>query len=248
MRNPAPNRTVRRPLIRLGALAIQHWAFAQEQRDIRRPIVSEEITACRELLQPPSQLPQCTWEQRWACLSSSHPTPGTSAGNVQSTSAQRLMGDFTPKLAELTDTVLFGDVWARPGLSPRDRSLITVSALIAMNRPDQLRSHLVRARENGLKNEELVETITHLAFYAGWPNAVTAVSVGQAHSSCIPKPRISPWPQAKRFPSKHPAVGASVRRRNAFSRHSRRICAMTCSLPKKRAATMARNVSMPHSG
>ena len=89
------------------------------------------------------------------------------------------MGDIAPKLAELTDNVLYADVWARPGLSPRDRSLVTVSALIAMNRPDQLRSHLARARDNGVTQEEIIEAITHLAFYAGWPNAVTAVSVAK---------------------------------------------------------------------
>lgn len=83
------------------------------------------------------------------------------------------MGDIAPKLADLTDSVLFGDVWERPGLSMRDRSLATVSALIAMNRPDQLRPHLVRVRENGMTQDELIETITHLAFYAGWPSAVT---------------------------------------------------------------------------
>jgi 4-carboxymuconolactone decarboxylase len=93
--------------------------------------------------------------------------------------AQRLIGDFSPKLVELTDDVLFGDVWARPQLSPRDRSLVTVSALIAMNRPDQLRSHLARARENGVTRDELIETITHLAFYAGWPSAMTAVTVAK---------------------------------------------------------------------
>jgi 4-carboxymuconolactone decarboxylase len=97
----------------------------------------------------------------------------------QPSRAQQLMGDLAPKLAELTDDVLFGDVWERPELSKRDRSLATVAALIAMNRPDQLRSHLVRARENGVTQEELVETITHLAFYAGWPNAVTAVAVAR---------------------------------------------------------------------
>ncbi len=93
--------------------------------------------------------------------------------------AQQLMGDIAPKLAELTDNVLFGDVRARPGLSRRDRSLVTVSALIAMNRPDQLRSHMTLARQNGATEEELVETITHLAFYSGWPNAVTAVGVAR---------------------------------------------------------------------
>jgi 4-carboxymuconolactone decarboxylase len=95
------------------------------------------------------------------------------------TPAQRLIGDFSPKLVELTDDVLFGDVWARPQLSPRDRSLVTISALIAMNRPDQLRSHLVRARNNGVTQDEIVESITHLAFYAGWPSAITAVTVAK---------------------------------------------------------------------
>ena len=90
-----------------------------------------------------------------------------------------MIGDFAPKLVELTDDVLFGDVWARPQLSPRDRSLVTISALIAMNRPDQLRSHLVRARDNGVTQEEVVESITHLAFYAGWPSAITAVTVAK---------------------------------------------------------------------
>jgi 4-carboxymuconolactone decarboxylase len=98
---------------------------------------------------------------------------------AQATPAQRMFGDISPKLAELTDKVLFGDVWERPGLSKRDRSLVTVSALIAMNRPDQLRSHLQRARENGLTEAELVEAITHLAFYSGWPNAVTAITIAK---------------------------------------------------------------------
>jgi 4-carboxymuconolactone decarboxylase len=93
--------------------------------------------------------------------------------------SQGAIGDFAPKLAKLTDDVPFGDVWERTELSKRDRSLVTVSALIAMNRPDQLRGHLVRARENGVTLEELVETITHLAFYSGWPNAVTAIAVAR---------------------------------------------------------------------
>jgi 4-carboxymuconolactone decarboxylase len=97
----------------------------------------------------------------------------------QPTRAQRLMGDFSPKLAQLTDDVLYADVWARPQLSPRDRSLVTISALVAMNRPDQLRSHLARARDNGVTEDEIVESITHLAFYAGWPSAITAVTVAK---------------------------------------------------------------------
>ena len=101
------------------------------------------------------------------------------SSSEQPTAAQKLMGDIAPKLADLTDKVLFGDVWERPQLSQRDRSLVTVAALIAMNRPDQLRSHLARALTNGLTQEELVEAITHLAFYSGWPNAVTAVGVAR---------------------------------------------------------------------
>jgi 4-carboxymuconolactone decarboxylase len=107
----------------------------------------------------------------------SAPTASTQPG--QPTAAQRIVGDFAPKLGELTDEVLFGDVWARPQLSPRDRSLVTVSALIAMNRPEQLRSHLLRARANGVTEQELAEAMTHLAFYAGWPNALTAVTVAR---------------------------------------------------------------------
>lgn len=95
------------------------------------------------------------------------------------TRAQQLMGDIAPKMAELTDKVLYADVWERPQLSKRDRSLITVSALVAMNRPDQLRSHLELAKKNGVTEQELIETMTHLAFYAGWPNAVTAIGVAK---------------------------------------------------------------------
>lgn len=82
---------------------------------------------------------------------------------------------FAPKLMELTDEVLFGDIWERPGLSKRDRSLITVAALVALYRINELPSHLKRARANGISKDELVELFTHLAFYSGWPSAITAV-------------------------------------------------------------------------
>ena len=107
------------------------------------------------------------------------PAASDASATQQQSRAQQLMGDIAPKMAELTDDVLYGDIWERPELSKRDRSLVTVAALIALNRPDQLRSHLALARQNGVTEEELVETITHLAFYAGWPNSVTAVSVAQ---------------------------------------------------------------------
>lgn len=93
--------------------------------------------------------------------------------------AQELMGDFAPKLAELTDDVLYGDVWERTDLSPRDRSLVTVAALIANGNTEQLSSHLKLARANGLSETELAEVMIHLAFYAGWPRAVSAILVAK---------------------------------------------------------------------
>lgn len=86
------------------------------------------------------------------------------------------MSRLTPKFAELTEQVLFGDMWKRDGLSPRDRSLITVAALIALNRGEQLPFHLSLAVKNGVTHAELSEVITHLAFYAGWPAAASALT------------------------------------------------------------------------
>lgn len=85
-----------------------------------------------------------------------------------------LFGDVAPKLAEVTQTVVFDDIWQRSQLSKRDRSVVTVSALIAMNRAEQLPAHLGRALDNGVTRTELEEIITHLAFYAGFPCAITA--------------------------------------------------------------------------
>jgi 4-carboxymuconolactone decarboxylase len=86
---------------------------------------------------------------------------------------------IVPKLIDLTENVLFGDVWERPGLSKRDRSLITVAALVALYRPEQLRAHLGRALQNGVTKDELSELMTHLAFYSGWPTAITAAAVAK---------------------------------------------------------------------
>jgi 4-carboxymuconolactone decarboxylase len=90
-----------------------------------------------------------------------------------------MLGAFAPKLVQLTDDILFEDVWAREELSPRDRSLITVAALVAGGNTEQLSFHLNKARENGLSETELVEVITHLAFYAGWPRAMSAIMVAK---------------------------------------------------------------------
>jgi len=87
--------------------------------------------------------------------------------------------DVAPALAEITENVLFGDVWERPGLSQRDRSLITVASLITGYRVNELPFHIKRALENGVTREELSEVITHLAFYAGWPPASSAIPLAR---------------------------------------------------------------------
>lgn len=92
-------------------------------------------------------------------------------------SPRETLSRIAPKLAALTDDVLFGDVWQRPGLSPRDRSLATVAALVALHRLEQLPFHLRRALDNGLTPDELSELLTHLAFYAGWPCAASATTL-----------------------------------------------------------------------
>jgi 4-carboxymuconolactone decarboxylase len=93
--------------------------------------------------------------------------------------AQQMLGDFAPALVHFTDDVLFGEVWRRPQLSPRDRSLVTVAALIAGGNAEQLTFHLQYARDNGLTQEELIEAITHAAFYAAWSKAFSAIAVAK---------------------------------------------------------------------
>jgi 4-carboxymuconolactone decarboxylase len=93
------------------------------------------------------------------------------------TTAREHFGDLAPTFAAITDKVLFGEVWIDPALSPRDRSLITVAALITAGRSEELYWHMKRAMDNRVTREELVAAITHLAFYAGWPNANGALNV-----------------------------------------------------------------------
>jgi len=93
--------------------------------------------------------------------------------------AEKMFGDFAPGLVHLTDDVLFGEAWKRPQLTPRDRSLITVAALTAGGNAEQLTFHLRFAKDNGVTEEELIEAITHLAFYTGWPKAMSAMSVAR---------------------------------------------------------------------
>lgn len=148
----------------------KHWHGASSTTAMSHVAIAQAMDG--KVVQWMEAVSEEQYEPRLAELGSPAPKPPRSR-------AQELVGDITPKLAELTDQVLFGDVWARPQLGRRDRSLITVSALIAMNRPEQLRSHLALARQNGLSEEELSEAITHLAFYAGWPNAMTAAGVAK---------------------------------------------------------------------
>jgi 4-carboxymuconolactone decarboxylase len=91
----------------------------------------------------------------------------------------RNCGPEALRLTEISDTVLFDDVWRRPGLSPRDRSLITVASLIALYRSNELPFHLGKALENGVTRDEIIEMITHLAFYSGWPTASTAIGIAR---------------------------------------------------------------------
>lgn len=95
------------------------------------------------------------------------------------TQARESFGDIAPHLAELTDTVLFGNVWEDDALSPRDRSLVTITSLISLYRTNELAFHLGRALDNGVTREEIIGTITHLAFYAGWPPAMTALATAR---------------------------------------------------------------------
>ncbi|MEV6639522.1 carboxymuconolactone decarboxylase family protein [Amycolatopsis sp. NPDC051371] len=99
--------------------------------------------------------------------------------NTEPSGAQKMFGDFAPALVSFTDDVLFGQVWPREQLSPKDRSLITVAALITGGNTEQLTYHLGLAKENGATEDELKEAITHLAFYAGWPKAMSAMAVAK---------------------------------------------------------------------
>jgi 4-carboxymuconolactone decarboxylase len=103
--------------------------------------------------------------------------------------ARRMLGGFADKLADVTDEVLFGDIWERPELNPRDRSLITITALVVGGNTEQLPFHLDLGRRNGLSQEEIVEAITHLAFYTGWPRAMSAITAAQ-------QTLVAPAPQA----------------------------------------------------
>lgn len=96
---------------------------------------------------------------------------------TEPTAARKSFGDIAPHLAEISDKVLFGDVWANPTLSQRDRSLVTITCLVAGYRHNELAFHVGKGLENGLTRDEIVEAVTHIAFYAGWPPAMTALPI-----------------------------------------------------------------------
>jgi 4-carboxymuconolactone decarboxylase len=95
------------------------------------------------------------------------------------TSGRDAVRAVVPKMIEVTENVIYGDIWERPGLSKRDRSLVVLATLIGTYRPEQLRGHLARALDNGVTKEEIAEVITHLAFYSGWPGSMTAARIAK---------------------------------------------------------------------
>ena len=103
----------------------------------------------------------------------------TPSAKIPSSESRDKIRSTAPKLVELTEKVVFGDIWERPGLSKRDRSLITVATLVALNRTEQQRGHMQRALDNGVTKDEIIEVVTHLAFYGGWPVAMSAAQVAK---------------------------------------------------------------------
>jgi 4-carboxymuconolactone decarboxylase len=114
-----------------------------------------------------------------ALLASIVPWPATGKFTMtaEPTNARKSFGDIAPHLAEITDKVLFGDVWENPALTPRDRSLVTITCLIAMYRLNEMPFHIAKALDNGVKKDEIIEAVTQIAFYAGWPPAMTALPI-----------------------------------------------------------------------
>jgi 4-carboxymuconolactone decarboxylase len=100
--------------------------------------------------------------------------------NNEPSGAEKMFGDFAPTLVHFTDDVLFGEVWPRTQeLSAHDRSLITIASLVTSGSSEQLVYHFGLAKENGATEQELIEAVTHLAFYAGWPKAMSAMAVAK---------------------------------------------------------------------
>ena len=168
---------------------VKHWHGASATTSVTHIAIQEELdgknTDWLEKVSDEQYTPGPT-----ATPESPKATQGTKTMTKEPSAIKKTFGDFSPKLVEITDNVLFGDVWERPELSKRDRSLVTVTALIAGGNTEQLPFHLKRARENGVTESEIIETITHLAFYCGWPKAMSAITV--AKETFQPQPSKQP--------------------------------------------------------
>src|SRR5437867_3248423 len=141
-------------------------AVRRHQGRIRTGGVERDVTFEKPTMRT---MPRSNGRQQWQ----------TTAENKEPSGAQKMFGDFAPTLVGFTDDVLFGQVWKRQDLSPKERSLVTVASLTTSGNTDQLVYHLGLAKENGATEEELIEAVTHLAFYAGWPKAMSATAVAK---------------------------------------------------------------------
>jgi 4-carboxymuconolactone decarboxylase len=137
------------------------WANAMDAVTVARDVFKRRNIGADQL--PPASGPQLPLDE--------------AAETQRAVRVGEQFGKITPSLVEYTTDVLFRDLWLRPGLAPRDRSLVTVSALVATGQVAQITYHLNRAMDNGLTREEAGEVVGHLAFYAGWPNAFSAAPV-----------------------------------------------------------------------
>ncbi|OKO75226.1 4-carboxymuconolactone decarboxylase [Bradyrhizobium sp. AS23.2] len=137
------------------------WANAMDAIPAMRDVLESRNVGADQL--PPASGPQLPLDE--------------ATEKQRATRVGEQFGQITPSLVQYTTDVLFRDLWLRPGLAPRDRSLVTVSALVATGQVAQITYHLNRAMDNGLTREEAGEVLGHLAFYAGWPNAFSAAPV-----------------------------------------------------------------------
>jgi 4-carboxymuconolactone decarboxylase len=157
---------------------VKHWHGASPDAAMSHLAVTETLNGRSvEWMEPVTDSQYRALPRARASAATPSRPPGAVGDSARPSVTPRAMNEFAPRLAEITNRVLYGEVWPDSALSQRDRSLVTVSALIAMNRPEQLRTHIARARENGVTREEMAALITHLAFYAGWPSAVSAVNI-----------------------------------------------------------------------
>ena len=156
---------------------VKHWHGASPTSSMTHTVIQEEVDG--KNLDWLEKVSDDQYSRGVSVTQQQQKTQGESAMNKEPSNIKKTFGDFSPKLVQITDDVLFGDVWERSELSKCYRSLVTVTALIAGSNTEQLPFHLKRAKENGVTEAELIETITHLAFYCGWPKAMSAITVAK---------------------------------------------------------------------